>query len=62
AFSTASEHVTEPLAQAYTATRQQVVASPIRSVGIAFGAGVVIGLCTASLIKDVQSPPPRRFW
>lgn len=62
AFSTASEHVTEPLAQAYAATRQQVVGSPVRSVGIAFGAGVLIGLCTASLINDVQNPPSRRFW
>lgn len=55
AFSSVSE-------QAYSSTREQVVASPVRSVGIAFGAGVLIGLCAASLIKDVQNPPPRRFW
>lgn len=62
AFSSASEQVTEPLSQAYSATRQQVVDSPLRSVGVAFGAGILIGLCAASLIKDVQNPPPRRFW
>ncbi len=62
AFSTMSEQVADPLVQAYASTRQQVVASPVRSVGIAFGAGFLIGLCTASLINDVQNPPPRRFW
>ncbi|MEO8271358.1 MAG: hypothetical protein ABI557_16670 [Aureliella sp.] len=62
AFSTASEKVSEPLTQAYYSTRQQVMHSPVRSVGIAFGVGILIGLCSASLIKDVQNPPPRRFW
>ncbi len=62
AFSTASEQVSEPLMKAYSATRKQVVDAPTRSVGIAFGAGVLIGLCAASLIKDVQNPPPHCFW
>ncbi len=62
AYAAASERVAEPLSQAYSATRQQVVESPARSVGIAFGVGLVVGLCTASLIKDAVQPPPRRSW
>lgn len=62
AFATASERVGEPLAVAYSATRQQVVESPARSVGIAFGVGLLVGLCTASLIKDAVQPPARRYW
>ena len=62
AFSAGSERVGEPLAQAYSSTRQQVVESPARSVGIAFGVGLLVGLCTASLIKDAVQPPARRYW
>lgn len=61
-FAAVTERVGEPLSQAYSATRQQVVESPARSVGIAFGVGLVVGLCTASLIKDALAPPPRRYW
>ncbi len=62
AFAAASERVGEPLSQAYSATRRQVVESPARSVGIAFGVGLLVGLCTASLIKDAVQPPQRRYW
>lgn len=62
AFAAASERVGEPLTKAYSATRQQVVESPARSVGIAFGAGLLVGLCMASLIKDAVQPPARRYW
>lgn len=62
AFTAASEATGETLSQAYSATRQQVVESPIRSAGIAFGVGLLVGLCTASLIKDAVQPPPRRYW
>ncbi len=62
ALGAASEQITAPLSHAYTATRQQVADSPVRSVGIAFGAGILIGLCVASLIVDVQEPPSRRWW
>jgi ElaB/YqjD/DUF883 family membrane-anchored ribosome-binding protein len=62
AFSNASERIAEPFEHAYSSTRQTIVNSPERSIGIAFGVGLVIGLCTASLIKDATSAPQRRFW
>ncbi|MCA9133929.1 MAG: hypothetical protein KDA45_12270 [Planctomycetales bacterium] len=61
AVASASDQVGEPLSQAYQATREQIVHAPGRSVGIAFAAGLLIGLGAASMIRDVQAPR-RSFW
>ena len=62
AVSSTLDHVSQPLSDAYQSTRKSIVAAPAQSAGIAFGAGLLIGLCTASLINDVTYTPPRRNW
>ena len=65
AYSTAAERISEPLSHAYASTRQQIVTAPGRSVGMAFGLGIVIGLSVASMMKDMLAPKPQRhryFW
>ena len=65
AYSSAAEHIGEPLSHAYSSTRQQIVTAPGRSVGLAFGLGILIGLSTASIVKDMQasrSRSHRYFW
>ncbi len=62
AFESASEHVTQPISHAYAATRDQISEAPGRSIGISFGLGLLIGICTASLIKDYQERSHQRAW
>lgn len=61
ATASAAASVAEPLSRAYRSTREQIETTPGRSAGIAFAAGVLIGLCTASMVKDVQAPR-HRYW
>ncbi len=56
AASQASQSVTEPVAYAYHSLEHQVANNPIRSSGIAFGIGLVVGVCTASIMKDSFAP------
>lgn len=59
AYASAAEHIGEPLSQAYSSTRQQIAGAPGRSVGLAFGLGILIGLSTASIVRDMQASNAR---
>lgn len=52
----ANDAVVEPLMQAYQTVEDQVSAYPARAFAIAFGAGMVIGFCTSSVLRDAYKP------
>ncbi len=56
AASQASHAVADPVMQAYHSVEGQVAATPVRSCGVAFGTGLIIGVLTASLLKDAWMP------
>lgn len=52
----ANDAVVEPLIQAYHSVEDQVSAYPARAFAMAFGAGMVIGFFTSSVLKDAYAP------
>ena len=60
--SAALHRVSEPVGQAYQSVHHQLSEAPGRASLVAFATGLVIGLCTASVLKDVAPPAKSNRW
>lgn len=56
----ASRRVAEPTREAWRQARDTVAERPMASVGGAFGAGLLVGLCCGLLL--LERPQPPRWW
>ncbi|QDV25176.1 hypothetical protein [Aureliella helgolandensis] len=61
-FQDATDRIAEPLRQASQATSKSISNVPVRSAAIAAGVGLLVGLCSASLLKDMFRARRNRFW